>query len=87
MESPAVGPMTRAEKLMSNLHQPDADIRPVYSAEAILAHPRFAAVRRAYLQENLGLHENYPALLNRELIDAGCSLQLPAAPAEIGCQG
>jgi hypothetical protein len=62
-----------AGELMSSLHQPDAEIRPVHTPEAILANPRFAEACKAYVREIIGLHENNTPFLNRQLIDAGRS--------------
>ncbi len=48
----------------------DESLRPAFSAEDILANPRFAEARAAYMQEILGMHENRTSL-NRVLMDEG----------------
>ena len=49
------------------------DVTSHHSAEAILAHRRFAEARRTYVQAILGLYENDP-FMNRLLIEAGRSV-------------
>lgn len=46
------------------------EIRPLLSADDILAHPRFGLAREMYVRELLEMHENQPAE-NRLLIDGG----------------
>lgn len=48
----------------------DESLRPAFSAEDVLAHPRFAEARAAYMREILGMHENRTSL-NRLLMDEG----------------
>ena len=48
----------------------DESLRPAFSTEDILAHPRFAEARAAYMREILGMHENRTSL-NRLLMDEG----------------
>lgn len=58
---------------MTNIDQPTADVPPHHTSEDILAHPRFAAARRAYVDAILGLYEHDP-FMNRLLIEAGRSV-------------
>jgi hypothetical protein len=54
---------------MANPQPASAGVRPQLLPQAILAHPRFAAARRAYVEAALALYENDP-FLNRLLIEA-----------------
>ena len=52
---------------------PAAPVPPHHSPEAIIAHPRFPAARRVYVEGILGLYEHNP-FLNRLLIETGRSI-------------
>ncbi|HEX4766399.1 MAG TPA: hypothetical protein VH414_08995 [Lichenihabitans sp.] len=57
---------------MSGIDRTAVEI-PHHSPEAILAHPRFALARTAYVEAILGLYE-YDPFMNRLLIEAGRSV-------------
>jgi hypothetical protein len=69
-DEPAREPHGRG--LVSRLDQTGVDIAH-HSSDAILAHPRFAAARKAYVDAVLGLYEHDP-FMNRLLIEAGRSV-------------
>ena len=58
---------------MSRIESPADDLQLHHSSEAILAHPRFPAARRVYVQSILGLYERNP-FMNRLLIETGRSV-------------